>query len=319
MATSIRIEDSQSGAFAEIAPELGFNCFRFCASVAGQSLDLIDAPADVLDVLQRPSSFGIPILFPFPNRIEHGRFSWNEQDYQLPLTPNHPHALHGFCLDRPWRIVEQTEDTLIGEFHLSVDDPQRSHCWPADFQIQVRYRVAENRLETQFRIHNPDKVDLPWGLGTHPYFKLPFSEKSQPTDCVFSVPVVQKWEMDECIPTGKIVDVPYKDSPRSGVRFGSQKFDDVFTGWESHGETLHCSIIDDKAGIQVSQACDGRMFREMVIFTPPGRDTVCMEPYSCVTNAVNLQARGVETGLRILPAGETIQTWIALQVSPVLA
>jgi len=318
MATSIRIEDSQSGAFAEIAPELGFNCFRFCASIAGQQVDVIDAPATVLDEPQRPSSFGTPLLFPFPNRIEHGYFTWAEQDYQLPLTPNHPHTLHGFCLDRPWRVIEQSEDTLIGEFQLSIDDPVRRECWPADFQIQVRYRVTENRLETQFRIHNPDKLELPWGLGTHPYFKLPFSAESQPSDCVFTVPVEQKWEMDECIPTGKIVDVPY-DGPRSGVRFGSEKFDDVFTAWESDGQTLHCSIMDEKAGIQLSQACDGQVFRDVVIFTPPNRDTVCLEPYSCVTNAINLQSRDLETGLQVLQPGETIQTWIALQVTPVFA
>jgi aldose 1-epimerase len=45
-------------------------------------------------------------------------------------------------------------------------------------------------------------------------------------------------------------------------------------------------------------------FREMVIFTPPHRQAFCVEPYTCVTDAVNLQARGVDAGWQVLQPGD---------------
>jgi len=46
-------------------------------------------------------------------------------------------------------------------------------------------------------------------------------------------------------------------------------------------------------------------FGKSVLFTPPHRRAVCVEPYTCVTDAANLQARGIDAGWRELPvAGE---------------
>ena len=44
-------------------------------------------------------------------------------------------------------------------------------------------------------------------------------------------------------------------------------------------------------------------FRDLVVFTPPHRHAVCLEPYTCITDAANLQAKGVDAGWRVwLPA-----------------
>ena len=38
------------------------------------------------------------------------------------------------------------------------------------------------------------------------------------------------------------------------------------------------------------------VFRELVVFTPEHRQAFCLEPYTCTTDAVNLQSRGLDTG-----------------------
>ena len=38
--------------------------------------------------------------------------------------------------------------------------------------------------------------------------------------------------------------------------------------------------------------------------TPPHRQAVCLEPYTCPTDAINLQQRGVDAGLLVLQPGE---------------
>ncbi len=319
MAESIRIVDPYSNAAAEIAPNLGFNCIAFSAQVNDQTVQIIDSPDDVLNGQYRPSGYGIPILFPFPNRIRDGKFRFEEKDYQIPLPENGPNAIHGFCYDRPWRVINQTEDSVTGQFHLKVDAPERKNCWPADFIFDVRYRVAESRLECQFRITNCDKKPLPWGLGTHAYFRLPFGPQSTAAQCELQVPVSEQWELQDYLPTGRRIGVENNAPLRTGAQFGDLKFDDVFTGWQSDGGTVRSTILDPQAGIQLTQICDSQYFREAVVYTPPGRNAVCIEPYTCVTDAINLEPRDINAGLQILPPGKVVQTWTALQVSPILS
>jgi aldose 1-epimerase len=44
-------------------------------------------------------------------------------------------------------------------------------------------------------------------------------------------------------------------------------------------------------------------FRELVAFTPPHRQAVCLEPYTCTTDAINLQQAGIDAGWRVLAPG----------------
>jgi aldose 1-epimerase len=44
-------------------------------------------------------------------------------------------------------------------------------------------------------------------------------------------------------------------------------------------------------------------FRELVLFTPPHRQAVAIEPYTCSADAANLAERGIDSGWRVLPAG----------------
>ena len=75
--------------------------------------------------------------------------------------------------------------------------------------------------------------------------------------------------------------------------------------------------MDEQAGLVVTQDYDA-IFTELVVFTPPDRDCVCLEPYTCVTNAINLLNADVETGLRVLPPESEIKTWIEIRAGKVI-
>src|SRR5262245_60900657 len=70
---------STKGARAEVWSALGCNCTRW--RIGGR--ELLYGP-DPAELAERPTRGGIPILFPFPNRIRDGRFFWNGRAYQLP-------------------------------------------------------------------------------------------------------------------------------------------------------------------------------------------------------------------------------------------
>lgn len=314
----LTITDPHSGSTARIAPDLGFNCFEFRAMVQGCPVDVLSSMPGFAEGGQRASGSGIPILFPFPNRIRGGRFTWNRVDYTLPVSDKFGNAIHGLCLDRPWRVINHQANLVTGQFQLSLDAPDRLSLWPTDFIIEVDYEIVQNRLRANFRIGNPTNDPLPWGLGTHPYFRLPLGNATRPGDCLIEVPAAKRWKLIDCLPTGELLALDEDYDLRSGAYVGQVPLDDVYTGIETGGPQFDCTVMDEQSGLQVIQTCPP-IFREIVVFTPPGRDAVCLEPYTCPTDAINLSAQGMECGWRTLEPASEFHTWIDISAGPILA
>ena len=318
----INLQDSSTGSTARIAVDRGFNCFEFQAVVNGHTVEVIDSQPDFAEGGGRPSGNGIPILFPFPNRIRGGSYSWDGRDYEM-STDTVPfdktgNAIHGFCLDRPWRVTSSAENYVVGEFQLSVDAADRLIFWPADFLIELRYELRGSTLRAEFRIANPSETPLPWGLGTHAYFRLPLGSHSDSKHCLVQAPVTEEWELTECLPTGTRNVIDSQTQLNEGAWFDQLTLDNVYTELTLTGGILECLVMDERAGLQIVQRCPA-LFRELVAYTPPGRNAVCLEPYTCVTDAVNLQQQGIDAGWRVLEPGGEFRTWIDISAEQVIA
>ena len=309
---------NEEGSRAKIAVDLGFNCFSFKAVTAnGDNVDVLSATEGFEQGGHPASRSGIPLLFPYPNRIASGQYSWNGCDYQL--TPEvvpfdkTGNAIHGFCIDRPWRIVSQSQSSVTAVFRTSIDAPERLHLWPADAEIEVTYELSGACLRSIIKVHNPSEHSLPWGFGTHAYFRLPLSSASSAEQCTIYAPASRLWELDECLPSGKTRVVSEGADLSQSPRFDGLKLDDVYTGVTAENSNVICRITDPAAKLMVEQRCS-TAFREIVAFTPPWVTAVCLEPYTCVTNAINLQQKGIDAGLQVLPPGETWSGRIEIEV-----
>ena len=309
---------NQQGSRARIAIDLGFNCFSFTAvTTSGASVDVLSA-AEGFEAGGHPvSRSGIPLLFPYPNRIAGGRYSWDGQDYQLTpdLVPfdKTGNAIHGFCMDRPWRIVSQSESSVTAVFRTSVDAPERLALWPADAEIEVAYELRGSGLRSVITVRNPSDDSLPWGFGTHAYFRLPLSQTSSANQCTVYAPTARTWELNQCLPSGKIQKAPAGAELSSAPKFGGLNLDAVYTAITAENDKVTCRITDPSAKLMVEQRCSAK-FREIVAFTPPWATAVCLEPYTCMTNAINLQQQGIDAGLQILPPGQTWTGRIDIEV-----
>jgi len=317
MTEIIELSVPESFTKAKIAPQFGFNCFDFTVHVDGRFFSLIDAEEGFPTPASRPSGYGIPLLFPFPNRIRDGKYAWNGTSYEMPedaVPSNRTNAIHGFCLDRPWRVTHQTAHRVTAEFQLSVDAPGRREFWPADFLIRGTYTLYATALSLDLQIENVDTVPLPWGFGTHAYFKVPLSAEGSPPDCLLVAPVDAHWKLEECLPTGEVLSLnePYSELP-DGLRIGTASLDDVF---RLEPGARSCSIVDERAGYQMRQSFSPD-FTQLVIYTPPGRNAVCMEPYTCLTDAINLPQP--ESGMRTLDPGGTESLNVTIALEPVVA
>jgi aldose 1-epimerase len=321
MAEHLTLTDAASGSHAKIAAEFGFNCYEFVAGLPGKRIDVLAAQPEVLERGEKPSWSGIPLLFPYPNRIRGGRFEWDGREYLLPkenVAYVGENAIHGFCLDRAWRVTRQTASSATGTFRLSQDAPERLDLWPADFEIEVRYEVLGPALRCDVKITNPDTKPLPFGFGTHPYFKLPLAGSSRYEECLIEVPAAKRYELQGGLPTGRTLPVEGDFDLREGAALGGLKLDDVYTDVRYEAEGLVTRVVDPRAGLEVVQTAD-RSFRELVVFTPFWTQAVCIEPYTCTTDAIHLQQQGLDAGLRVLAPGATFETWFTLRVGPVVA
>ena len=309
------LEDAAGRSSARILADYGFNCYSFQCEVAGKQYELIDAAPRFADEPSRASGNGTPILFPFPNRIRGGRFIFNGQQFELPRNERGVNAIHGLVIDRPWRVTfvgPEGHAELRGEFHLKRDAPELASLWPADFVIEMSYSLAGNQLTSRVRVTNPDSRPLPWGLGTHPYFRLPIVAGGDESQCSVQAPAAELWELADLLPTGRKIPVPAMLDLRNGRPMSELRVDHVFGGLTFVNGCCTSQLTDRTAGIEVTFRFD-QLFRELVIYIPPRRGSICLEPYTCVTDAINLQPKGIDAGLRVLKPGEAAEGMMVLE------
>ena len=306
---------------AEVWPALGFNCYRWQASKGGQTLDLLYADPQLFDN-GRPTRSGIPILFPFPNRIRAGHFTWAGKDYQLPLNDTtKKNAAHGFVCRRPWRVTGQGADAsgawVTGEFLGSKDDPASRDHWPADYLLRVTYRLLPGRLLIEAEVTNPDTVSLPFGLGYHPYFSMPLAAGGTEDDYSIQIPARSYWVLEESLPTGAVNPVDAARDFSRAHTYSGLNVDDVLTDLEAAGVSGPAGLRWNgsmRQGATELRVFASPAFREVVVFTPPHRQAFCLEPYTCPTDAVNLQEDGRDVGWQSLPPGGRWTATVELSV-----
>jgi aldose 1-epimerase len=315
---TIYVLEDAAGGSAEVWPALGFNCYRWQIQRDGQTLELLYQAPDLF-ANGRPTRSGIPILFPFPNRIRDGRFTWDGRDYQLPCDdPAQKNAIHGFACRHPWRVAghgtDSTSAWITGVFRCSTDAPDSRSLWPADHEIQLTLRLSAGSLRLEAEVHNPDRIGLPFGLGYHPYFRMPFASSASAVECQITVPARSMWKLEESLPTGERLPVDAACDLNRPRRFVDLNLDTVLTDLPSASGALpERAVLHGAAGADLRLHC-GAEFRDLVVFTPPHRQAFCVEPYTCPTDAINLQARGLDCGWRVLPPGERWRAIVELRI-----
>ena len=314
--TVYTLRDESSGALASVLPSYGFNLFDLRLPVAGEVRRVVVASDDFPDNPTSPGRNGTPVLFPFPNRIREGKYTFEGKSYEIPVGTK-VHAIHGFAIAAKWDVVEHgaTADGafLVGRFHLAEHAPKSRPLWPTDAILTIRYALSGRELGMTIKVENPTDRDLPYGFGIHPYFRLPFASKD-PSKGRMILPASEYWPLEGYLPTGERKPVEPRIDFRKGRSMAGLKLDDVLTGLAFDGDRCACRLVDDDLKAEFRLGFD-RHFRELVVFTPPfGEGTlIAVEPYTQTTDAINLEARGVDGGLRVLGHGQSETMTIAME------
>ena len=73
--------DEGTGATAAILPSQGFNLFDLRLPVVGTVRPVLSAAADFAENPRPGAGHGIPILFPYPNRVRDASFAFQGRRY----------------------------------------------------------------------------------------------------------------------------------------------------------------------------------------------------------------------------------------------
>ena len=311
-AECVRIEDPSSGASAEVLVSLGFNCFSWRAPFAAgeEPRELLWAEPGFEQGDKKPSRSGVPLLFPFPGRIREGKFEFGGKTYELERNDGLGNAIHGYALDAPWRVLQQTTDSLTAEFRPSIDAPEKLPLWTGDYRVEATYRIEGAKLVLDATFENVGDSPLPWSFGTHAYFRMPLADESQIEHTIIEAPLDGLWRTEGLVPDGEVLPLGDYAAIPSGLALNGNEFDTTFR--MAPGEELATEVRDPQSGRVVRQTFGSEM-RCCVIFTPGHREAVCLEPYTSVTNAYELEANGIDTGLRVLGPGESEKSVVTLE------
>lgn len=117
-------------------------------------------------VVVEMNAFDGAVLAPWPNRIADGRYDFNSQHHQLPITePARQTALHGLVADAEWTVAERTASSARLETDLSAEDG-----YPYLLALSITYSLAADELLIVAHARNVGSDPAPFGLGFHPWF-----------------------------------------------------------------------------------------------------------------------------------------------------
>ncbi|MGL6096266.1 MAG: aldose 1-epimerase, partial [Fimbriiglobus sp.] len=308
------LADAAGTVRAEVWPFAGFNCLRWQVRVGDRWGDLLYTAPD-WETNPVPTRSGHPVLFPFPNRMRDGRFAFHGTEYTFPKNdPAKANAIHGFTPRQPWPVVAvsatATDAAVTGEFRLSRDVPPGAGTWPADATLSLTYRLTATALRVEATVTNHGPGPLPFGLGYHPYFRIPTAPDASADEFVLWTAATSLWETEGGVPTGTKLPLPAAMDFRKTCPVSTVVLDSLFGDLDGANPTGDGLRVVAELGHttkpgKLTVAADPA-FGELVLFTPQHRTAIAIEPYTCTTDAANLESRGIPAGWREIGHGETL-------------
>ena len=112
-----------------------------------------------------------PILFPHCGKLVDGKLEAKGKVYES--------SQHGFARGMEHEFVDQTKDTIVLEL---CSCPETLARFPYEFRLVSTFTLEGDTLHHTLTVENLDTDELPFGIGYHPAFTVPFDDKHVATD-----------------------------------------------------------------------------------------------------------------------------------------
>lgn len=242
--------------------------------------------------LARHGFAGCFVLWPFPNRVAGRKYSFNGIEYSLKdvsIPSGNEVLVHGLVRDRAWEYstpkISENEVSVTTTVEMNESSPYFSD-YPFQSALSLTYTLTKEGVKVSYEIENKDSKEMPFGFALHPGFSTLISGMNE-TLVSLQSNSVEETDTD-LLPTGKKLDlntVMYQQfSLKTPKAAGTLQLDHIYTD-TPEGESFVVDHTKQKMRIKISHSRD---ILYNIIYTMEADKFICLEPQTCITNAINM-------------------------------
>lgn len=242
-----------------------------------------------------------PILFPYTGKVVDGIIEAKGEKFES--------GQHGFARSMEHNFVDQTKDTIVLELCSSAQTLAR---FPYEFRLVSTFTLQNDTLHHTLTVQNPGTDQLPFGIGYHPAFAVPFDDKHVATDYELRFSEMESPICLNCLPSGLL----QTDHYYLGNNIRAIPIDEKLFESSSHcmvnlkSSTLGLYEKDTGRGV----VCDIEAFPYTLIWSKKGMPKfVCIEPWQSLPSPEGGSTKWEEKPqAAILAAGEVWSTTLRM-------
>lgn len=222
-----------------------------------------------------------PVLFPIVGKLKKNQTLIGGRTYEIPQ--------HGFARDLEFEPV-----TKLDNFHSYVLKSNRYTLvrYPYEFELYNTYRSEGSKLTTIYKVVNTGLINLPFGIGGHPAFKIDaqelklghyYLEFEEDEDKIHFLYLVDG-----------LIGIEYAKNPMEGKRIiplGPHTFDD--DALIMKGITSKKISLKNRVTGKTLFTMDFSDFPYLAIWSKANAPFICIEPW--FSTADNIKSSGVFT------------------------
>jgi aldose 1-epimerase len=251
--------------------------------------------------LARGSTFGIPLLYPWANRLggwayeAGGRHVELRRDTARLRADEHGLPIHGALAGvSSWEVVDAAPSRLVAELDFGAH-PELLAVFPFPHVLGLEVRLDDAALEVVTTVAAGPEAAVPLSFGFHPYLAPPGSERA---DWWVELPSRTALELDaRGLPTGRA-----SGRVAEGFALGARTYDDLFA--VGPGSRFSIATPDVRVIIELTSG-----YRYGQVFAPPDQAVICFEPMMAPVDALRSHE-----GLRSVAPGDRVSATFAVRV-----
>ncbi|OZM73956.1 aldose epimerase [Amycolatopsis antarctica] len=280
------------------------------AVVAGVSATLLNWQVDGKEMLLTHSpdvvgeGYQGKTIVPWPNRIEGGKYTFEGEEYQVPINePDRGTALHGLLSFVEWQPVRHRKDSVVLEAQQHPN-----YGYPFHLVFRIEFSLDRNGVRSTLTARNVGSGPAPFGTANHTYIAAA-AGTIDTMDLRLGASTYYLVD-DNLIPTGTAPVEGTEYDFRERTPIGATVMDTAFGDLARDRDGLAVVGFTRPGGRDVELWLDSS-YGYLQVYTdddPQGhepRSGLTVEPVSCAPNSFN-----TGDGLTVIAAGDEWKgTW----------
>jgi galactose mutarotase-like enzyme len=290
---TVRLADEEAGLDATFVPGAGM----ICCSLRHRGQELLAQNAGLAAYAEGGHTMGIPLLYPWANRLAGFDYSVGGRTVHIPHDPRRVHVdgnglpMHGVIGGRmAWELtpaLAALPRSLSARLSWTESEPELFELFPFRHELEYRARLTDGRLEIDLTVHATGGHPVPLAFGFHPYLTLPGVPRER---WHVELPAMRRLSLDDQqIPIG-----PDKALSTQRFELAERALDDAF---DQVPEPSRFTVASAGRRVEIEFA---QGYPCAQVFAPRTAQSICFEPMTAPANALRSA-----TGIRLLGPGES--------------